>query len=360
MLVIFDNLIYSLQRAGGISTYWMELSKRILHFSDFNVKFVEHNSSNNISHLRIRDDFKNIFRVGRFGSFFIRFFKDKHIYSSSKFIYHSSYYTYSDNKNALNILTVHDFVHERFYSGVRRLIHSIIKNRAIRHSSQIIVVSQSTKKDLLNFFPNIDPQKVTVVYNGVSDDFYLINNINEHEDYYLFVGSREKYKNFDFVVECLKHDDSNRKLYIVGNKLRNSEIEFLNESLGNNRWLHFCNISNAELNYLYNSAFALFYPSSYEGFGIPLLEAMKSGCPFIALNISSIPEVAGEAGHLLKSLHVEDFLIAKNQIECNRESIVNKGLAQVSKFSWDKCYKETMNIYDILIKNEGLNYNSHL
>jgi mannosyltransferase len=100
-----------------------------------------------------------------------------------------------------------------------------------------------------------------------------------------------------------------------------------------------------ELNALYNNAFALVYPSSYEGFGIPVVEAMKAGCPFIALNKSSIPEVAGDAGVLMDDLTIDFFNEALSRIKTDRDEIIIKGLNQVSNFSWEKCYYETLKIY---------------
>ncbi|NQW28471.1 MAG: glycosyltransferase, partial [Flammeovirgaceae bacterium] len=95
--------------------------------------------------------------------------------------------------------------------------------------------------------------------------------------------------------------------------------------------------------------YVLLYPSSYEGFGIPILEAMKSGCPFIASNNSSIPEVAGKAGILHDHLSVEDYLSSIISIKAKRESLILEGYDQSDKFSWDKCYIETKNIYNQLL-----------
>ena len=211
----------------------------------------------------------------------------------------------------------------------------------------IVVISENTKKDLLSFFPNIYPSKVRVIYNGVSDDFFPLKE-QVVTNNFLFIGSREKYKNFDFAVEAISQTD-NFKLNIVGSILREKEVEMLNKSIPG-RWKLFNNIENAKLNELYNNAYALIYPSSYEGFGIPLLEAMKAGCPFIAYNSSSIPEVAGDAGILIDKLEISLFKEAVLMIEENREEIVKKGFNQANKFSWEKCYKETLQVYKDLYK----------
>ncbi|WP_232727240.1 glycosyltransferase [Flavobacterium sp. 1] len=162
------------------------------------------------------------------------------------------------------------------------------------------------------------------------------------------MGSREKYKNFDFAVKAIAQTNK-FKLNIVGSVLRVEEVAMLNQLIPG-RWELFNNIENLTLNELYNNAYALIYPSSCEGFGIPLLEAMKAGCPFIAFNSSSIPEVAGDAGVLIDRLEVLLFNESISIIEKNREEIVKKGFNQANKFSWEKCYQETLQVYKDLYK----------
>jgi mannosyltransferase len=246
------------------------------------------------------------------------------------------------------VLTIHDFVHEKFYKGLRKYLHIYQKKRAIKHARLIITVSENTKKDLLFYYPEVDSDNIKVVYNGVSDNFFRINgDIINKKDTFLFIGSREKYKNFHNIIKIIS-SINNFKIIIVGSKLKSLEIDFLNTYL-KDRWTFYLHISNQDLNFLYNSVLALLYVSSYEGFGIPLLEAMKAGCPFIALNNSSIPEVAGNAGILIDELNLSEIKRAINYINMNREYIIIQGLDQVKNFSWEKCYTETMNLYHKLL-----------
>lgn len=340
MKIIFDNIVFSLQKAGGISTYWFELYSRILR--DYNdVFFVDRENDNIVAKQHIINK-KNTIKTGIANLLLDRFVNISLNQVNEKFIFHSSYNRITTNKNAKQVLTLHDFVHEKFYVGVRRFLHSYQKGNAIEKADAIIVISENTKKDLLFFFPNINPNKVSVIYNGVSDDFFRIKEQVVTNDF-LFIGSREKYKNFDFAVKAIAQTDS-FKLNIVGSILRKDEIVMLNKFIPG-RWELFNNIDNSKLNELYNNAFALIYPSSYEGFGIPLLEAMKAGCPFIAYNSSSIPEVAGDAGILIDKLDVSLFKETVLMIKVNREEIVKKGLNQANKFSWEKCYQETLQVY---------------
>ncbi|HDW2027942.1 TPA: glycosyltransferase, partial [Enterobacter ludwigii] len=118
------------------------------------------------------------------------------------------------------------------------------------------------------------------------------------------------------------------------------------------RYKHLGRVSDEELNSIYNRVFCLLYPSLYEGFGIPVIEAMRSGCVVIAVNVSSIPEVAGDAAILLDDPHPAAIAHAlkelENQLFYNK--LRNNGFTQAKKFSWEKCYKDTLAIYKECLK----------
>jgi len=270
-------------------------------------------------------------------------------------IFHSSYYRFSIQRDIANITTVHDFTYEYYVSGLAKFIHSMQKAMSLRSSSGIICVSENTKRDLLKFYPSVDPRIIKVIYNGVSDDFYPERNFptvvsNKFLDlkfrgYVLFVGDRSTYKNFDKAVQTLSALN-NLQLVIVGGKpLSKNEINLLDPL--NERYFYFRGVSSLELNYLYNNANCLLYPSSYEGFGIPILEAMKAGCPVVSTNLSSIPEVAGDAALLASATEPAEFvsLISQLDVEAKRADLIKKGFIQAGKFSWDKCFEETYAFY---------------
>ncbi len=353
MKIVYDNIIYNLQYAGGISNYWFQLSMRLLK-SNNNIIFVERNCTNNIYRKQL--NITNLYRKRKINLplIFDRFV-NINLRDNEKFIFHSSYNRITKNINAIQVLTVHDLIHEKFYTGLRRHLHVYQKKIAIKNASHIIAVSENTKNDLLSFYPSIKEENITVIYNGVSEQFTCLQEINEN--YILYIGSREKYKNFRTIVQLLS-TFKEFKLVIVGSKLSIEETEHLNSFL-KDRWEMHTGLSNDDLNILYNKAFALLYPSSYEGFGIPLLEAMRAGCPFIALNNSSIPEVAGEAGILLDKLTIDSLSKAFADIKLNREVIKSKGFIQSKMFSWDKSYKETVSLYEKLL-NENINNNGCL
>lgn len=269
------------------------------------------------------------------------------------FIFHSSYYRICPNKNAINITTVHDFTYEYFRKGLSRSVHCWQKYKAIQHSDYIICISENTKKDLLKFIPNTDKNKIFVIYNGVSEEYFSLSEINENKlpfpaySYLLFVGGRDYYKNFNFAVETTVHSDLN--LVIVGNPLTQEEITFLKSHLPNYRYKYVGRVNNQQLNILYNRAFCLFYPSAYEGFGIPVIEAQKAGCPVIAYAASSIPEIIGNKQLLLPHLDISltiEYLNSLNEPNLRRQ-IISEGFKNALRFSWDNTYQKTLEVYTL-------------
>ena len=121
--------------------------------------------------------------------------------------------------------------------------------------------------------------------------------------YILYVGDRKGYKNFDITINVFQKLNDFIFVIVGGGDLIDDEKELLKKEC-----FHYQGISTKDLNILYNNAFCLLYPSSYEGFGIPILEAMKAGCPVVSTNISSIPEVAGDAGLLVDKVEVKEFV----------------------------------------------------
>lgn len=353
MKVILDNIIFSLQNSGGISVYWYEIVTRILSQKKISYSFIEEDiKSENIFRKQFEIDAnKLVSQKNMFNFYFSRYLKVNLSVKNNNFIFHSSYYRTLNkktkkNNNVKQIVTVHDFTYEYFNSGIKRWIHSRQKRSAIKAADVVICISENTKNDLLHFFPEFKDKKIKVIYNGVSKDYFVIPKLNNEKlnnPYFLFVGSRSDYKNFDFAVKAIAQKE-NYNLKIVGSKLSKEEITMLNSFLSN-RWELLMNVKNSELNVIYNNAYALLYLSAYEGFGIPLLEAMKAGCPFIALNVSSIPEVAGKAGILLNKLTIDEFNDAIDKLNNGYRKIVELGLEQSSIFSWDICYEEVLKVY---------------
>jgi mannosyltransferase len=322
-MILFDPIIYNLQSGGGVSVYFNSILERI---NKVNEEYFLCNSNEEFS-------------------YFLRYFDCPTVHNSG--VFHSSYYRLPKNKKLKIVTTVHDFTYERFIKGPALWVHKWQKYRAIRNSDRVICVSHNTAKDLMNYCA-IEPEKIRVIHNGVSEAYYPIPNVENVSNEVLFVGARSGYKNFDDAIKTLAKFPDYTLSIVGGGELTQSEKNTLESQIpGRYTWLG--RLSDEELNLAYNRAYALLYPSSYEGFGIPIIEAMRAGCPVVAVNASSIPEVAGNAAILTNFSDPELFVEALYNVSKQREQLVTAGLEQAKKFSWDKCFEETLQVYKELM-----------
>lgn len=349
-MICFDNIVFYLQQSGGISVVWYELLRRMRYGSSSIIKYID--SSGSINPYRKKLDIPNDAIIGSDKCIPISRYLPVRIQNKEPFVFHSSYYRFCNNPHAINITTVHDFTYEYYRKGPAKWLHCWQKYQAVRHSQYIVCISENTKRDLLRFVPDIDESKIRIIYNGVSDDYCVLEkgeNLSsipfENKKYVIFVGNRFGYKNFDLLKKTIVKSEYN--LVIVGSPLTVEEKQDLEKYLPHDRY--FCTgfLPNKELNVLYNHASALVYPSSYEGFGIPVIEAQKAGCPVIAYNSSSIPEVIGDTPLLMKELSEKELL---NKLSLLKDSDLMKtvqenGLKNSARFSWEKMYQEYYNLY---------------
>ena len=205
---------------------------------------------------------------------------------------------------------------------------------------------------MLKFLPELRNKNISVIYNGVSNDYFLKQD--GYEDlglpfskgaYVVFVGSRVQYKQFELTVRSVAQTQYN--LIIVGGKLTEREEAFVLSKIPANRVYNTGYIDNNELNIIYNNAAALVYPSLYEGFGIPVIEAQKAGCPVIAYNGSSIPEVIGDTPLLLSDATEKNLIDKLNLLSDSRlmDDVRMAGLENSKRFSWNKMYQEYLDLY---------------
>lgn len=362
MKIIIDNIIFSLQKTGGISIVWKEFLRRIVKNNFFELQIIEfNNAQNNFFRKQFSLENRKIQTKKSIFLFIKRYF-DVNVKTSKKIIFHSSYYRLAKGKNVINITTVHDFTYEFYFGGLSRKIHSWQKGRAIKKSNGIICISESTKRDLLHFYPNINKNKIRVIHNGVDESFKKIdtnkpfdkNHFFNDFEYAIYVGDhKSKYKNFEVAVKACKIQEM--KLLIVGGgKLSKKEISFLNYTLGVENYKSILNVSLEDLNQYYNRAYCLLYPSLYEGFGIPVVEAQKAGCPVISNNTSSIPEVIADNFLAIENPTPEKVAKKMEYLKLHskeRDNIIELGIEKSSLFSWDKTYRETIEFYKYLYNN---------
>lgn len=344
MKLVIDGIIENLQNGGGCTVYF----EQILSFyqkDNHKLNYIRYNNSHenitlsgnntHVSHrtLRIQERWRDV-NINEF---------------DQDAIFHSTHYRLPvKNKQSKIITTVHDFTYELFCSGPAQWMHTWQKNRAIRNSDLILCVSQNTANDLMRFCP-VSENKIRIVHNGVSEKYYPIDNTIRTNEV-LFVGARGGYKNFAMAVDALALSPSLVLSIVGGGQLTSDEIALL-ESKIPGRYQHLGRVTDEELNGIYNRVLCLLYPSLYEGFGIPVIEAMRSGCVVIAVNVSSIPEVAGNAAVLLEQPNPVAISQALNDIQNTAlyHQLRNEGFIQAKKFSWEKCYNDTLSAYKELL-----------
>ncbi len=350
-MVFLDGIIYKLQEHGGVGVYFNELIDRLLR----------HSITAELSFFPREWKFDVDQSLSFFPSSCRRFERYRNCpVSDNAQLFHSSYYRLPSRSSMKVITTVHDFTYEHFMHGIRRLVHSWQKFKAIRNSDVIICVSENTRRDLFTFMPDFPKNRVHVVHNGVSDLFYPVGGIQSGESppYVLFVGRRDSYKNFTAAVTALTHLKDVALYCVGGGPFTVVEQEQLERNLPG-RYQHMGGVTTQKLNLLYNGALCLLYPSSYEGFGIPVLEAMRAGCPVVAVNTSSIPEVAGEAALLVEQAAPELLAAAVEKVlekEC-RDSLRRKGIKHSAGFSWDRTFEETLGLYEKMLETPLLSKN---
>lgn len=308
--VIFDNIIFSLQRYGGISVVWTELLNRALADKDLAVKELDYR--------QIPMRFMERYRIPAYKA-------------ETPSVFHSSYFRVLPQKGVYNVTTVHDLTYHFYRRGLAKAVHLWEEERALRHSEAVICISENTKRDLMRFYPWLQEDRIHVVYNGVSEAFAPIPSAQK-KGYLLFIGnSMVDYKRYDVAQEVAR---------LTGLELRTPTC-----------------VSQAELNTLYNEALCLLYPSDYEGFGLPILEAQKAGCLVIAQRCSSVPEVIGPEGLMVahdtpKRMAQEMADIVLQLKSRPVESIVKAGLENARRFSWDKTYLQTKQVYENIYHND--------
>ena len=242
-------------------------------------------------------------------------------------------------------MTVHDLSflkNPSWYSWVYYWYYRFMTPLAVRTSRHILTVSEFSKSEILRFYPFLKGEQISVVYNAI--DRQLFKPFISHpapltsEPYVLCVSSIDPRKNFARLIEACQ-GLTGAKLYIVGkyNRVFSQQMELDTTS----EHIHFLGrVSDDELVRLYNQATCFVFPSLYEGFGLPLLEAMACGCPVLASGIPVFREVCGDAAQYFNPLEPNDILRAITQYlthaDAIKEMMCQKGYENVQRFSWEK------------------------
>lgn len=360
MKYIFNATILN-DRLTGLGVYCKNILDRlensfdVVLYTDNYKKDIGQNGKDVILKVKSENKIKGIILRNRSFKKWINYNKGKNI------IHYSPTQHGVRIKGIKQIITIHDLmplyypkgrIHQYFY-------YRVLLKRIINNSDLIITVSNNTKNDIIKEY-KVNEDKVKVIYNGFDEVNYIIdkdyskNYIKEKfdiEDYILMVGIHYKYKNLHSVIEAYDRNKDKLKapLVIVGGTDTSYGKELMNlvkdKGLSNRiKFLGF--VSNEDKNLLYQAAKLFIYPSLYEGFGLPVLEAMANGTLVTCSNTSSLPEVVGDAAHMFNPNNLQDIekaLLRMTNLS-NEESMkyMNKAKIQLEKFSWDKCANEIL------------------
>ncbi len=272
------------------------------------------------------------------------------------------------------IVTIHDMSYRLYpqYHPYRRIALLRFFEHRMRAADKIITVSYNAKKEIMDIL-KVPEEKVSVVYNGVSKRFKPMKLSNEQksiitevynlpEQFLLYIGTIEPRKNLVRLLEAfhqVKSELNIKELKLVLGGAKGWLYEDIFDRIRDLKLEQDIIITgylpDEQLPILYNMALAFVYPSLYEGFGIPPLEAMACGVPVIGSNVSSLPEIIGEAGILIDPNEVNDLSDAIFRVVTSvelRQSMSQRGLVQAGKFSWDDCARGTLLVYKSCERDE--------
>jgi glycosyltransferase involved in cell wall biosynthesis len=363
MRVVYDYQAFNMQKCGGISRYIYEIATGLsdraisstilapLHINDYLA-----NDQQGLVRGRRRLD---IPRTKRAIGYLNARISQLALARLAPNILHETYYSriHLAPPGCQTVLTVYDMIHERFAEAMhpreQRIVQ--IKRAAIQRADRIICISASTKRDLLEYI-DLEPSQISVIHVAQSLPKPLPDLLENYPPFILFVGQRGGYKNFSNLLRAYSANQflrSNFNLLCFGSHNFTREEKSLIRSLGLSEY-QVIHISGNDrlLASLYFHASAFVYPSLYEGFGIPLLEAMSLGCPVVCSNTSSFPEVAGAAAEFFDPHDTESIAEALERVlsSLSRINVLSAaGKQQAQKYSWQTCVDQTISVYESLL-----------
>ncbi len=366
--IIADNLDTN---SAGVGSYARNICRAITNYDKKNDYIFIHGKKNSFY-----KDKKEI--IIPYFNFFIYHFIRKFIIFPLAInkvgfdIVHDTYHFMPLNirDDTIKIVTIHDLfplLDKKNHRLISYIAHKLLMRTILNKADLIIAVSENTKRDIINLF-GIAKDKIRVVYESVDEDYKMIKNkklllnikkkYNLPDKFILHVGTIEPRKNIPMLLRSfkeIKEEYPGYKLVFVGkfgwkygavfNTIKALNIE------GNVMFLGYINREDIPL--IYNLAKVLVYPSLYEGFGLPPLEAMKCGTPVITSNTSSLPEVVGDAAIKVDPTNYYELTNSIRKIISNkdlRKSLINKGFKRASKFSWEVSANKMVRLYEDLKK----------
>lgn len=361
--ILFDYQVFSEQCHGGVSRYFFELLRRLpalgtapyLPLKLFNNTYlrgttegrgalycggVSFRGKNRLMSMLNRRTSRAALRAGGFD------------------VFHPTYFDpyFLDNLCGKPfVLTIYDMIHELFpknFSAPREIKMSEWKRILASKAAKIITISDKTREDVVRLL-GVNPKKVQTIHLANSIDPAAAvwpEGLNVKPGYLLFVGGRAGYKNFTFMARALAPllEKEGIPLVCAGGGKFTTEEEALLSGIGLKNVVQ-CEAGDSQLAWLYSNALALVFPSLYEGFGIPVLEAFACGCPVALSSTGSLPEVGGEAAVYFDPTSaggISDCVSGLLYDSALRESLRTKGRSRLNDFSWDRTAEKTLSVYN--------------
>ena len=334
-----DNIIRNVQKFGGATTYWNEVTSRLPQFVPGQI-------------------------ISTSGHKYARLYSPR---SGAK-VFHSSHFRVSSSRATRNVTTIHDLIYEKGLGGGRgKLINLYERRKSVARADAIICISESTRRDLHECYGSLLGSKpVHVIHHGCTrlplrpagiasalarPDFTALGL--DQGRFFIFVGGRGGYKNFALLLRAFViggFAQQGLRIVCTGTGLSEEEHRLI-AGLGLGGSVSAIGfVDAAALGELYTVARALVYPSAYEGFGLPPLEAMAAGCPVICANSSSLPEVVGDSGLLIDPGSAEDLAgaMAGVLVDAQRARLAEAGQRRAELFDWNTSARAHAAVYQSL------------
>lgn len=360
MKVLYDHQMFSIQTFGGVSRYFTELIKHLPEEISYDLPlFISNNQ-----YLKEHQEFFRKRKISLPANYYFgKSYVDrilfnlnervsvKSIKSKNYDLFHPTFYNnyFLQELKTPFVITVHDLIvfefKNKFFqdSDDRKMMKNVIKR-----AERVIAISNNTKNDIVKYL-NINPDKIDVVYHGYTPSTGSKSS-NQFDDYILYVGNRARYKNFSRFAKAISpllHKEKDLKLICVGEKFTKEEVDLLNSIKIAEQTLAM-HVDEKRLSELYSHSRLFIYPSLYEGFGMPILEAMANNCAVCLSNTSCFPEIAGTAGEYFDPYDEESILASVEKVfysQDYRRTLIDEGRKRVQDFSWSKTAAKTLETY---------------
>ncbi len=363
MKIAIDYQIFFIQKFGGISRYFCKLAEicnekgyNIRIFAPFHRNEFLKTCTNTI--VKGKYFYKYPYKLGLLIKMANWIVCKQDVINWKPDIIHESYYPRFPlaTKRMQSVVTVHDMIHEIYPEmfSVNDRVREFKKN-AVKRAAHIICPSNNTRNDLIRLL-NVKSKDISVIYHGVDtangNRMDPEKQTQNEKPYLLFVGDRDGYKNFSGLITAISLSEKiQNKFHLIAfggpDFSKEEKAAFSGNGLQKMEITHIRG-DDTVLSSLYSRASGFIYPSKYEGFGLPVLEAMRNGCPVICSYSSSLPEVAGYACEYFNPEQPNEMALKMEKVLFNedlKKEMVAKGFSQIAKFTWEQCVKETLSVY---------------